>query len=150
MDYIVYLDSNANELENLKSGRKTMIIRGSMGRGHPFARIEVDDVLYFIESCDDSLVKARGRVQNVFCSGKLSLFESKSLVDSFSDRLMLDKGLKKRLRGKKFLVLITLKDIEEIIPFNFNRSSVGGNDCWIPIGDLKYDKVQEIQLVNNE
>lgn len=32
MDNVVYLDFKAKELENLKSGQKTMIIRGAMGR----------------------------------------------------------------------------------------------------------------------
>lgn len=36
MDHIVYLNRKAKELENLKSGTKTMIIRGAMGRKLPY------------------------------------------------------------------------------------------------------------------
>ncbi len=32
MDHVVYLDAQANELENLLSGNKTMIIPGATGR----------------------------------------------------------------------------------------------------------------------
>ncbi len=32
MDYVVYLDAKAGELDNLLSGKKTMIIRGAAGR----------------------------------------------------------------------------------------------------------------------
>jgi len=37
MDHIVYLDAKAKELEHLRSGQKSMIIRGAMGRKMPFA-----------------------------------------------------------------------------------------------------------------
>ena len=39
MDNIVYLDFKARELENLKNGQKTMIIRGAMGRKLPYGRL---------------------------------------------------------------------------------------------------------------
>ena len=32
MDYVVYLDVKAGELDNLLSGKKTMTIRGAAGR----------------------------------------------------------------------------------------------------------------------
>ncbi len=35
MDNVVSLDYKAKELENLESGKKTMIIRGAMGRKLP-------------------------------------------------------------------------------------------------------------------
>jgi len=50
MDNVVYLDYKAKELENLKSGQKTMIIRGAMGRKFPYGRVNKSDILYFIEN----------------------------------------------------------------------------------------------------
>jgi len=32
MNHVVYLDAKSNELENLLSGKKSMIIRGATGR----------------------------------------------------------------------------------------------------------------------
>ena len=50
MDNVVYLDYKAKELENLKSGQKTMIIRGAMERNFPYGRVNKSDILYFIEN----------------------------------------------------------------------------------------------------
>ena len=50
MDHVVYLDHKARELENLKNGKKSMIIRGAMGRKMPYGRVDKEDVLYFIEN----------------------------------------------------------------------------------------------------
>ena len=137
MDHIVYLDYNAKELENLKSGEKTMIIRGAMGRKLPYGRIENGDILYFIENNGDGIIKAKGIAQNVFCSGKLTKEESVSLVDSYGDKLMLDSGLKKRFRGKRYLVLITIKDFEEIEPFGFSKQEFTNMDDWLPVGEIE-------------
>lgn len=141
MDHIVYLDNKAKELDNLKSGEKTMIIRGAMGRKLPYGRIEEGHTLYFIENNGDGLVKGKATVQNVFNSGQLSKEESYSLVDSFNDKLMLDSGLRKRFRGKRYLVLITLKDFEEVKPFRIDRSEYGNMDDWLPVGEIEKCKM---------
>ncbi len=39
MDHVVYLDKKTNELEKLKSGEKTMLIRGATGRKMPYGRV---------------------------------------------------------------------------------------------------------------
>lgn len=137
MDHIVYLDHKAKELENLISGQKTMIIRGAMGRKVPFGRVFVGDNLFFAENIGDSLIKGRAIVQHVFNSCQLTRDESKQLVDSFNDRLHLDSGLRKRFRGKRYLVLITIKEFEELKPRKFNRFEYANMDDWLPVENIE-------------
>lgn len=144
MDHIVYLDHKANELENLKALLKTMLIRGAMGRKLPYGRIEIDDILYFMENNGDGLVKAKAVVQNVFNSGKLSKEESYSLVDSYNDQLLLDSGMRKRFRGKRYLVLITIKDFQEVEPFKIDKSEFTNMDDWLPVGEI-----EKCKMINN-
>ncbi|MDF1546338.1 MAG: hypothetical protein P1P88_00860 [Bacteroidales bacterium] len=66
MDHVVYVDYKAKELENLKNGSKTMIIRGAMGRKLPYGRVNKSDVLYFIENKGDGLIKGKAIVDDVF------------------------------------------------------------------------------------
>ncbi len=72
MDNIVYLDYKAKELDNLISGKKTMIIRGATGRKLPYGRVFKGDMLYFIENKGDGLVKARAKVKDVLNSEQLT------------------------------------------------------------------------------
>jgi len=137
MDHIVYLDYKAKELENLRSGRKTMLIRGAMGRKLPHGRIGENDTLYFAENNGDGLVKAKATAHKIFCSGKLSREESIALVDSFRDKLMLNTDLRKRFRGKRYLVLITLSNFTDIKPARFNRDAFGNMDDWLPVGRIE-------------
>lgn len=141
MDHIVYLDRRANEFENLKSGQKSMIIRGAMGRKVPFGKVALGDTLYFTENDGKKLIKAKAEVLHVFNSCQLTIEESKQMVDSFNDRLMLDSGLRKRFRGKRYLVLITLKDFQELEPFPFDRSEYTNMDDWLIVGEMQHATV---------
>lgn len=137
MDNIVYLDFKARELENLKSGKKTMIIRGAMGRKLPYGKVNPGDVLYFIENNGDGLVKAKAVVTKVFNSDQLTKSESENLVKQNQDKLMLDSGLIKRFSGKRYLVLISLDSFQYLEPFKIDRSQYSNMDDWLPVNDIR-------------
>ena len=136
MDHIVYLNRKAKELENLKSGTKTMIIRGAMGRKLPYGILNIGDVLYFAENTGDGLIKAKAGVLEVFNSEKLSREESIELVNATQNELKLDKAMISRFAGKRFIVLIKIRDFETIENFKFDRSSFSNMDDWLPVGDI--------------
>jgi hypothetical protein len=137
MDNVVYLDAKAKELENLQNGNKTMIIRGAMGRKLPYGRVNESDILYFIENKGDGLIKAKATVDTVFNSEKLTKEESIKIVEDNQDKLKLNAGLKKRFAGKRYLVLITVKDFETLEPFKIDRSNYGNMDDWLPVGEIE-------------
>ena len=136
MDNVVYLDHKAKELDNLISGKKTMIIRGATGRKLPYGRVHKGDILYFIENKGDSLVKAKARVKDVFNSEQLTRTESEELVNHNQNRLLLDSGMLKRFSGKRYLVLIIIEDFEELVPFKIDRSQYSNMDDWLPVEDI--------------
>ena len=141
MDHIVYLDFKAKELENILSGKKNMIIRGAMGRKMPHGRVDENDILYFAENNGDGLIRAKGRVLKCFHSDKLSKEESWDIVEKNQKNLLLDNKLLKKFSGKRYLVLITIGEIEEIDSFKFNRSDFGNMDDWLPVGEIEKVKI---------
>jgi len=141
MDNVVYLDYKAKELDNLESGQKKMIIRGAMGRKLPYGRVNKSDILYFIENKGDGLVKGKAIVDDVFNSDKLTKEQSIEIVEQNQDKLYLNPGLKKRFAGKRYLVLITIKDFEIIEPFKIDRSDYGNMDDWLPV-----ENIEEVKL----
>ena len=116
MDHIVYLDYKAKELLNLSLGKKTMIMRGAMGRKIPYKRVKAGDVLYFVENKGDLLVKGKAKVESVFFSEKLTREASFELIDKHQSRLLLNTALKKRFAGKRYLTLIKLTDFAMVEP----------------------------------
>jgi|WetSurMetagenome_2_1015567.scaffolds.fasta_scaffold147243_1 hypothetical protein len=142
MDHIVYLDAKAKELENLINGNKSMIIRGAEGRKLPHGRVKEGDVLYFVNNNGESKVKARGVVDSVYNSEKLSVEESFEMIISHQDKLQLPDKQFEKLAGKRFLVLIGLIDIHEIAPFYIDKSSFTNVDDWIPVGKIEENVLQ--------
>jgi len=136
MDNVVYLDYKAKELDNLKSGKKTMIIRGAMGRKLPYGKVNEGDILFFIENKGDGLVKAKATVSEVLNSEQLTKEDSLKLIESNQPKLLLDNGLMKRFGGKRYLVLISIKDFCEIENFKIDKSEYGNMDDWLPVGNI--------------
>ena len=141
MDHIVYLDYKAKELENLKKGAKTMIVRGAMGRKLPYGKVNNGDVLYFIENKGDGMIKAKATVANVFNSEQLTTDESKQLIEKYQPSLLLDNGLLKRFAGKRYLVIITIDSFTEMEHFKIDRSAYGNMDDWLPVGNIDLAKI---------
>jgi hypothetical protein len=137
MDHIVYLDYKAKELDNLRSGKKTMIIRGATGRKLPYGRVHQGDILYFIENKGDGLVKAKAIVKKVLNSEQLTKAESEELAKQNQDKLLLDSGLLKRFSGKRYIVLVTIESFHELEPFKIDRSQYGNMDDWLPVENIK-------------
>jgi hypothetical protein len=137
MDHVVYLDYKAKELDNLKKGLKSMIIRGAMGRKLPYGRVSKGDILYFIENKGDGLVKAKATVADIINTEQLTKEESNNLVEKNQKKLCLDTGLFKRFAGKRYLVFITVNNFSELSPFKIDRSEYSNMDDWLPVADIE-------------
>jgi hypothetical protein len=136
MDHVVYVDTKAEELQKILSGSKSMIIRGATGRKMPYGRVDEGDILYFIENKGDGLIKAKAEVISVFNSEKLTVEESKNLVEENQPKLNLTNSQIKRWAGKRYLVLIEITDVSEISPFVIDKSNYGNMDDWLPVGEI--------------
>jgi hypothetical protein len=141
MDHVVYLDAQTEELENLLSGSKTMIIRGATGRKLPHGRVDSGDMLYFINNNAEGKVRAKAKVKSTFHSEKMTEDESRALVKLNQPKLSLTEKQIKRWAGKRYIVLIEVADIKEIPPFAIDRSKYGNMDDWLPV-----EKIESVMI----
>ena len=137
MDHVVCLDYDALEIENLISGKKSMIIRGADVVKSPYGIVREGDNLYFINNNGDRIVKARGIVSHVINSEQLSSEESFEIIIMYQDKLQLPDQQFYRWAGKKYLVLIELAEIEKVQPFSIDKSNITCTDDWLQVGDIK-------------
>ena len=138
MDHVVYLDAKSNELENLLSAEKSMIIRGATGRKVPYGKVNVGDILYFINNNAEGEIKAKGVVSSVFNSEKMAKDESIALVKKYQDKLKLTAKQFQKWVGKRYIVLIEIKNIEKIQHFPFNRDIFKNMmDDWLPVENIE-------------
>ena len=137
MDHVVYVDTNARELEKLLNGEKTMIIRGATGRKLPYGRVQPNDRLFFIQNKDNGMVRAHAVVSEVFNSEKLTEEQSAELLQTNQSTLQLTSEQVKRWAGKRYLVLIKVGEVRSIQPFAIDRSAYGNMDDWLPVGMIE-------------
>jgi hypothetical protein len=133
MDHVVYLDVKAKEYEALLSGEKTMLIRGGAGRKMPYGRVNVGDILYFINNNTEGVIKAKASVKDVLNSDKMAKEESIALVEENQDKLRLTAKQFSRWAGKRYLVLIDIGELEQLAPFPIDKSNFGNMDDWLPV-----------------
>jgi hypothetical protein len=137
MDHIVYVDAKARELEKLLAGEKTMIVRGAAGRKLPYGRVNAGDLLFFLQNNGEGQVRASTRVSNVFNSEKLTEDQSGDLLKTNQSKLALTPEQARRWAGKRYLVLVELKDVQEVRPFLIDRSEFGNMDDWLPVEQIE-------------
>ena len=71
-EHLVYLSSEAKELEKLLKSEKTMIIRGAAGKKCPLGgRAKVNDVVYLVETGTGMLITHKGVISKVIESEKM-------------------------------------------------------------------------------
>ena len=141
MNHVVYLDAKANEFDNLLSGKKSMIIRGAAGRKIPYGQVREGDRLYFIKNNAEGMIIARAQVSHVVNSEKMDKNTSIELVKNNQNKFQLTENQFKRWVGKRYIVLIEIKNIEEITPFQFNRDDFKNRmDDWLPVEKIEIVK----------
>lgn len=143
MDHVVYLDAQAKEQQLLLDQQKTMIVRGAAGRKLPYGRVNPGDMLYFINNNAEGKVHARAVVESVLNSDKLAEGEAGQLIAEHQAWLQLTEKQRQRWAGKRYLVLVGLGRVEEVEPFQIDRSNYGNMDDWLTVGqieEVKYGK----------
>jgi len=137
MDHIVTLDSRSNEIENLIRGTKSMIIHGADVKCIPYGLVAGDDVLYFVADDGSGEVKAKGIVSSVYNSYRLSAAESFEMIIRNQDKLTLPDDLFYKWAGKKYLVLIGIRNVEAVQPFSIDRGVLSIADGWSLVRNIE-------------
>lgn len=137
MDHIVTLNAAGKEIYNLVNGSKSMIIYGCDEKRNPYGVVSVGDNLYFVDDDDNSLVKAKGIASTIYYSYKLTEEESYEMVIRNQDRLILPDDLFYKWAGKKYLVLVGLREVEESVPFRVIRKNNSDPGEWKTVGNIE-------------
>jgi len=131
------MDAKAGEMESLLDGSKTMIIRGAAGRKLPYGRVGTDDTLYFIRNNGEGKVCGRAEVSWVLNSEKMDPEQSLALVEKYQEQLRLTPEQHRKWAGKRYLVLVRVKDVLPVEPFLIDKSDYGNMDDWLPVEDIQ-------------
>ncbi len=135
MDHLVTLDSGAKEIENLVKGSKSMIVRGADSKCTPYGIVAEGDYLYFVDDVEPDTVKARAVASCVYNSYPLATEESFDMIIRNQDKLVLPDDLFYKWAGKRYLVLIEIRDAELFGPLLINSKLLREND-WLATDNM--------------
>lgn len=139
MVHLVYCDNTGKKgektLDKIRSGQKTMIVRGAADRKIPHSRVHAGETLYFMEK-GTALISAFATVKKVDNYVKLTEEEIVNILQENQDKLNLSEKQKVRWH-KKCLCLVEFENVQEIEPLPFDHQ--GNMDDWLII-----DKIEDV------
>lgn len=112
MDHLIFFEDTWDEIDELLNGNKAMIIQGFDETSEPHPEIVKGDVLYLAYDRGRNGIRARAVAGNVYYSRRLTREESYELIIRNQDKLMLPDDLFYRWAGKRYLLLISISNIE--------------------------------------
>lgn len=125
-------------LEKILDGRKTIETRWYKHRVNPWNNISAGDIIYFKESGD--LVCAKADVEKVLQFDNLNKQKIKEIFDKYNSKMCLSNPDKSYFDGRNYCILIFLKNVEKIKPFDIDKTGFGNACAWLTV-----DEVQKIK-----
>lgn len=140
MVHLVYCDNAGKKgehvLDNILSGKKTMVIRSAAGRKIPHSRVFEGETLYFMEKGTTDIV-AKAIVNKVQNYAKLTEDEINQVFTQNEDKLALTEKQKLRWH-KKCICLVEFEQVVRIeSPMQFEKQT--NMDDWLII-----DKIEDV------
>lgn len=150
MDHVAILrkaniSKGDNLLRDILNGTKTIESRWYMNRISPWDKIKKGDVVYFKES--GRPVTAKANVSRIIQIDNLNDITLKDLINKYGNAISPNKSQEKwsnwikKHTKKRYCILIFLKDVEKVKPFNIDKSGYGISSAWLAVGSISKVKV---------
>lgn len=139
MDHIAIMKKEWGLLEKILSGEKKIESRWYLKKCAPWDNIVARDAVYFKNSGEPITIKAQ--VEKVLQFSNLTPSKIKSIFKDYGE----DDGIEKseiekyyqRFKDKKYCILIFLKNVEKIAPFEIDKSGFGSMSAWISVENIE-------------
>ena len=139
MDHLAILNKKDKDwLQLILEGKKTIESRWYKNRRTPWNNIHQGDIVYLKKSGEP--VTAKGIVDKVIQFEDLTEKMIKSIYDKYGEaigreRQEFEKAVKDS-KNKRYCILIFLKKVCKVSPFNINKKGFGMMSAWISVDDI--------------
>lgn len=121
------------------SGEKKIESRWYLHKSRPWNKIEADDTLYFKDS--GSPIKIESKVEKVLQFENLTPKKVLEILDKYGK----DDGISssetdkyfQMFKDKKYCILVFLKEVESINPFDIDKKGFGSMSAWITVDNIE-------------
>ena len=143
MEHLAIMKKSWNLTNKILSGEKKIESRWYKNKYAPWNKIKNNETIYFKDSGNPATIKAQ--VDKVLQFDNLNPEKVKKILHDYGliDGIEKD-NLKKfyeRFKDKNYCMLIFLKNVKKIKPFNINKKGFGLMSAWITL-----DKISKIKI----
>lgn len=147
MDHVAIMKKSWHLTEKILTGEKSIETRWYKNRVKPWGCINPGDTIYFKDSGEPVTVKAT--VEKVEQFAELNEHEIQRILNKYSaDDLgtrEIPAEISSYVRGKRYAIIIHLKDPVSVTPFNISKKGYGLQSAWLCVGDITNAKVPQPQ-----
>lgn len=144
MEHIAIMKKSWGLTEKILSGEKTVESRWYKSKYAPWDRIKSGDIIYFKDSSEPVTVKAK--VTKVLQFDNLNSQKTEQILAKYGKADLGTNHIMPEIReyvsGKNYCVFIFFDNVEEIEPFNINKSGFGVMSAWISVDNIDQLKKQ--------
>ncbi len=140
MHHVAILKKEWKFLDKILAGKKTVESRWYVSKSAPWNRISAGDIIFFKESGSPVTVKAG--VEKVL-QEELTPMRVKELMEKYGKAICVrdEAEFIKNNEKKKYCVLVFLKDVEKVEPFDINKKGFGLMSAWLCVDDIANVKI---------
>lgn len=144
-DHIAIMRPALGMLEKIISGEKSIESRWHLQRSAPWDEIAASDTIYFKNAGEP--VSVRADVGEVRQFDRLNPLKIRQLLSEFGTRLGYSgselNDYFTQIKNKRFCILIFLRDIKKIRPFDIDKKGFGTMSAWLVVDDIA--KIKKIK-----
>jgi hypothetical protein len=141
MNYLVFLDPNAGELEKILSGVKSMVLKEFKPALPPVQRVIPGDSLYFLRNNGDYTLRVRATVVRVLPSVNILGEDLSHTLKELQPRLQLTEDQYNYWSTKKQVLLVEFDYARKIDVIDVASNKITDRSDWIAFEE--FDQIIE-------
>jgi len=139
MDHIAIMKRQWKLIPKIKNGTKIIESRWYFNRSAPWGKIKPNETIYFKNSGEPVTLSAK--VDKVLMFENLSPTKVMELLEKYGKEDGIEEKdipiFYERFKDKKYCLLIHLKEVQEVEPFNIDKTGFGSMSAWMCVEDAK-------------
>lgn len=140
MEHLAILDKKRKLLTKILTGEKTIESRWYKSKVAPWGNIKAGETIYFKESGDP--VRAKAQIAEVM-QFYLPQTNIPELLEKYSKEICFSNPMPELIQWcgqRKYCILMRLKNVEPVEPFEINKKGFGLMAAWITV-----DRIEKIK-----
>ena len=135
MDHVAIMNKRWKLIPKILDGSKTIESRWYVNKIKPWNSIKENDKIYFKNSGE--AITAFAKVSKVLQFEDLDEQKFQEIMEKYADDIqLLTREYDEYYQSKNYCILIFLKDVKEVKPFNISKKGFGSACAWMCVDNI--------------